>query len=195
MRIVINFDIDHYYWIAAILLMSMALIAFVNVLSRYIHPFFHRRHRGDHHQPVRVDDGGRHGYRFRARGPTGHGDVFQSLPPENEKKPGGHSALFWVPGSSSWSAAYMVQAIYDELTLFSRHQRSSGHPGVDLLCRGAAFFGVRLPGHLSRHVDAAWPQSDREAILMEIVPHQFCFFDPDGASGYPSGRRWAWPAW
>ena len=126
------------YWIAAILLMAMALIAFVNVLSRY---FFHFSIGATEELTINlfvwmtvVGTG----IAFERGAQLGMVTFFNMFPRSMQKVLVIFSAVL---GALLFIlvCAYMIQAIYDEITLFKASSAALGIPvwiyyvGVPLL--------------------------------------------------------------
>ena len=163
------------YCIAAALLMAMALIAFVNILSRYfVHFSIGATEEITINLFVWMTVVGT-GIAFERGAQLGMVTFFNLFPLRMRKSLVVFSALLGA-GLFVLVCGYMVQAIYDELTLFQATSAALGIPGVDLLRRGAAFRGVRLPGHLPAARWPAWPLIDGGGVPDGGPPHQLVVF-------------------
>ena len=115
------------YWIAAVLLMSMALIAFVNVLSRYfIHFSIGATEEITINLFVWMTVVGT-GIAFERGAQLGMVTFFNLFPLRMRKSLVVFSALLGA-GLFILVCVYMVQAIYDELTLFHATIAALGIP-------------------------------------------------------------------
>ena len=126
------------YWIAAILLMAMALIAFINVLSRY---FFHFSIGATEELTINlfvwmtvVGTG----IAFERGAQLGMVTFFNMFPRSMQKFLVVFSAVLGA-GLFILVCVYMIQAIYDEMTIFKASSAALGIPvwiyyaGVPLL--------------------------------------------------------------
>ena len=128
------------YWIAAILLMSMALIAFVNVLSRYfIHFSIGATEEITINLFVWMTVVGT-GIAFERGAQLGMVTFFNLFPLKMRKGLVVFSALLGA-GLFILVCGYMVQAIYDELTLFHATSAALGIP-VWIYYAGVPLFSV-----------------------------------------------------
>lgn len=116
---------DH--WIAALLLMSMALIAFINILSRYFINFsIGATEEVTINLFVWLTVVGT-GIAFERGAQLGMVTVFNRFSPRMQKGLVVVSALLSA-GLFILVCAYMIQAIYDELTLFHATSAALGIP-------------------------------------------------------------------
>ncbi len=128
------------YWIAAVLLMSMALIAFVNVLSRYfIHFSIGATEEITINLFVWMTVVGT-GIAFERGAQLGMVTFFNLFPLRMRKSLVVFSALLGA-GLFILVCVYMVQAIYDELTLFHATSAALGIP-VWIYYTGVPLFSV-----------------------------------------------------
>jgi TRAP-type transport system small permease protein len=115
------------YWIAALLLMAMALIAFINVLSRYFINFsIGATEEITINLFVWMTVVGT-GIAFERGAQLGMVTVFNRFPLKMRKGLVVLSALL-AAGLFVLVCAYMIQAIYDELTLFHATSAALGLP-------------------------------------------------------------------
>ena len=128
------------YWIAAVLLMSMALIAFVNVLSRYfIHFSIGATEEITINLFVWMTVVGT-GIAFERGAQLGMVTFFNLFPLRMRKSLVVFSACLGA-GLFILVCVYMVQAIYDELTLFHATSAALGIP-VWIYYTGVPLFSV-----------------------------------------------------
>lgn len=133
-----NIRID--YWLAAIMLFTMAAIAFINVLSRYLFHFsFAATEEVTINLFVWLTVVGT-GIAFERGGQMGMVTLFNIFPPRFKK--------LVVVFSAALSALlfilvdyYMLQAIYDELTMFQATSAGLGIP-VWIYYAGVPLFSV-----------------------------------------------------
>lgn len=120
-----RFRIDH--WIVAILLFTMAAIAFINILSRYLFHFsFAATEEITINLFVWVTVIGS-GLAFERGGQLGMVTLYNLFPPQFKKLviifSAGLSAILFLLVD-----IYMIQAIYEELTLFNATSAALGIP-------------------------------------------------------------------
>ena len=128
------------YWIAAVLLMSMALIAFVNVLSRYFINFsIGATEEITINLFVWMTVVGT-GIAFERGAQLGMVTFFNLFPLKMKRSLVVFSALLGA-GLFILVCIYMIQAIYDELTLFHATSAALGIP-VWIYYAGVPFFSV-----------------------------------------------------
>jgi TRAP-type transport system small permease protein len=147
------------YWIAAILLMTMAAIAFVNVLSRYfIHFSIGATEEITINLFVWMTVVGT-GIAFERGAQLGVVTFFNMFPSKAKKTLVVFSALL---GSGLFIAVctYMVQAIYDEITLFRATSPSLGIP-IWLYYAGVPLLSVFVFRGIYRDAMARLGQLDR----------------------------------
>jgi TRAP-type C4-dicarboxylate transport system permease small subunit len=128
------------YWIAALLLMAMALIAFINVLSRYFINFsIGATEEITINLFVWMTVVGT-GIAFERGAQLGMVTFFNLFPLKLRKMLVVFSALLGA-GLFILVCVYMIQAIYDELTLFHATSAALGIP-VWIYYAGVPFFAV-----------------------------------------------------
>ena len=128
------------YWIAAVLLMSMALIAFVNILSRYfIHFSIGATEEITLNLFVWMTVVGT-GIAFERGAQLGMVTFFNLFPLRMRKSLVVFSALLGA-GLFILVCGYMVQAIFDEVTLFHATSAALGIP-VWIYYAGVPLFSV-----------------------------------------------------
>lgn len=128
------------YWIAALLLMAMALIAFINVLSRYFVNFsIGATEELTINLFVWMTVVGT-GIAFERGAQLGMVTVFSRLPLKMRKGVIVFSALLST-GLFVLVCGYMIQAIYDEMTLFRATSAALGLP-VWIYYAGVPVFSV-----------------------------------------------------
>ena len=159
--------IDH--WIAAILLFTMAAIAFINVLSRYLFHFsFASTEEITINLFVWMTVVGS-GIAFERGAQLGMVTLYNIFPDKFKKI----AILFGIRLSAIlflFVDIYIIQAIYDELTLFQCDISGIGHPCMDLLHRRPNLLHFRVQGHLqgcSLQIGGAWEREAGE--IMEIL--------------------------
>jgi TRAP-type transport system small permease protein len=115
------------YWIAAVLMMAMALIAFINVLSRY---FFHFSISATEELTINLfvwlTMVGM-GIAFERGAQLGMVTFFNMFPKSMQKALVVFSAILGV-GLFAVVCVFMIQAIYDEVTLFHASSAALGIP-------------------------------------------------------------------
>ncbi|MEE4600065.1 MAG: TRAP transporter small permease [Desulfobacteraceae bacterium] len=153
-----RFRIDH--WIVAILLFTMASIAFVNILSRYLFHFsFAATEEITINLFVWVTVIGS-GLAFERGGQLGMMTLYNLFPKKFKK--------FVIVFSAALSAVlfllvdiYMIQAIYEELTLFNATSAALGIP-VWIYYIGVPIFSVFLFGGIYRDATVKLDGIERE---------------------------------
>jgi TRAP-type C4-dicarboxylate transport system permease small subunit len=153
-----RFRIDH--WIVAILLFTMASIAFVNILSRYLFHFsFAATEEITINLFVWVTVIGS-GLAFERGGQLGMTTLYNLFPNKFKK--------FVIVFSAALSAVlfllvdiYMIQAIYEELTLFKATSAALGIP-VWIYYIGVPIFSVFLFAGIYRDAAAKLDEMERE---------------------------------
>jgi len=150
------------YWIAAILLMAMATIAFVNVLSRY---FFHFSIGATEEITVNlfvwmtvVGTG----IAFERGAQLGMVTFFNLFPVGMQKSVVVFSALLSA-GLFAVTCVYMVQAIVDELTLFHASSAALGIP-VWIYYAGVPLFSVFVFRGVHRGASARLTELSEETV-------------------------------
>lgn len=150
------------YWIAALLLMAMALIAFVNVLSRY---FFHFSIGATEEITINlfvwmtvVGTG----IAFERGAQLGMVTFFNWFPLKMRKTLVVFSALLGA-GLFLLVCIYMIQAIYDELTLFRATSAALGIP-VWIYYAGVPVFSVFVFRGIYRGALARMALLEEEAL-------------------------------
>jgi TRAP-type C4-dicarboxylate transport system permease small subunit len=153
-----RFRIDH--WIVAILLFTMATIAFVNILSRYLFHFsFAATEEITINLFVWVTVIGS-GLAFERGGQLGMTTLYNLFPKKFKK--------FAIVFSAALSAVlfllvdiYMIQAIYEELTLFNATSAALGIP-VWIYYIGVPIFSVFLFAGIYRDAAVKLDEMERE---------------------------------
>jgi TRAP-type transport system small permease protein len=151
--------IDH--WIAAVLLMTMALIAFVNVLSRYFVNFsIGSTEEITINLFVWMTVVGS-GIAFERGAQLGMVTFFNMFPLKMRKVLVVFGALLGA-GLFVLTCWYMIQAIYDEITLFHATSASLGIP-VWIYYAGVPFLSVFVFQGIYRGAQARLAELDRSA--------------------------------
>jgi TRAP-type transport system small permease protein len=151
--------IDH--WIAAVLLMTMALIAFVNVLSRYFVNFsIGSTEEITINLFVWMTVVGS-GIAFERGAQLGMVTFFNMFPLKMRKVLVVFGALLGA-GLFVLTCWYMIQAIYDEITLFHATSASLGIP-VWIYYAGVPFLSVFVFRGIYRGAQARLAELDRSA--------------------------------